>query len=207
VESSARFISYLFHPLLIPTYLFILFSKTIPAALDPVQSGSHLLFIVLVFIVTFALPVILLFTMRLFGLVTSFQMTDRKERIVPFTMMTLMYIAVTYLFYTKSRISLSDNFMKIMIVIDLLALVATVLTYFFKVSVHSIVIWGALGILIPLNKLSELNVLFYPIIAVVLLAGIIMSARLQLNVHSSREVMWGSAIGLATGILGMFILF
>jgi hypothetical protein len=207
VESSARFISYLFHPLLIPTYLFILFSKTIPAALDPVQSGSHLLFIVLVFIVTFALPVILLFTMRLFGLVTSFQMKDRKERVVPFTMMTLMYIAVTYLFYTKSRISLSDNFMKIMIVIDLLALVATVLTYFFKVSVHSIVIWGALGILIPLNKLSELNVLFYPIIAVVLLAGVIMSARLQLNVHSSREVMWGGAIGLATGILGMFILF
>jgi membrane-associated phospholipid phosphatase len=42
---------------------------------------------------------------------------------------------------------------------------------------------------------------------VVLLAGIIMSARLQLNVHTPREVMIGSVAGLATGIGGMFLLF
>jgi hypothetical protein len=207
VESLARFISYLFHPLLIPTYLFILFSQTVPAALDPVQSSSHTLFIILVFIVTFALPVVMLLTLKLFGVLKSFQMKDRSERVIPFTFMTVMYFCTTYLFYSKSRISLDDNFMRIMIVIDLLALVATLITYFFKVSIHSVVIWGALGILIPLNKLTELNLLFYPIIVVVMLAGIIMSARLQLNVHSPREVMWGSAIGLATGFLGMFLMF
>jgi hypothetical protein len=207
VNTLARFISYAFHPLLIPTYLFILLSRTFPAALDPIQSGSHQLFIILVAIVTFVLPVINLFFLKMVRSIRSFQLVEREERVVPFTFITILYVCVTYLFYWKSRIGLNDNFMKIMIIIDLLAIVATICTFFFKISIHSVVIWGVIGILIPLNKLTELDALFYPTIGVVLLAGIIMSARLQLNVHTPREVMIGSVAGLATGIGGMFLLF
>ncbi len=207
MNSLARFVSYVFHPLLLPTYLFILLSQTFPAALDPIQSGSHRLFIILVAIVTFVLPVVNLFFLKMVRSIRSFQMVERQERVVPFTMITILYVCVTYLFYSKSRIGLNDNFMKIMIIIDLLAIVATICTFFFKISIHSVVIWGVIGILIPLNKLTELDALFYPTIAVVLLAGIIMSARLQLNVHTPREVMLGSVAGLATGIAGMLVLF
>ena len=203
----ARLLSYLFHPLLIPTYLFLLLAKIFPAALDPIQSGSHALFITLIFFVTFGLPVALLIFLKLFGSLRSFHMIDRSERIIPFVMITLVYITVTYMFYSKTRISIHDNFLRIMIIIDLLALISTVLTLFFKVSVHSIVVWGVIGILIPLNKLTELDILFYPTIAVILLAGIIMSSRLQLHVHTLREVMWGSVAGLATSIVGMLVLF
>lgn len=207
MNTLARIVSYLFHPLLIPTYLFILLSRTVPAALDPVQSASHLLFIILIFIVTCALPVVNLLMLRFLRTIKSLHMEERSDRIIPFIMISVIYVCVTYLFYAKSRIGINDNFMKIMIIVDLLAIVATVCTFFFKISIHSVVIWGVIGILIPLNKLTGVDALFYPTVIVVLLAGVIMSARLQLNVHTPREVMLGGVAGLAAGIGGMLILF
>lgn len=94
-----------------------------------------------------------------------------------------------------------------MVVIDLLVLVATITTFFFKISVHSIGIWGLVGITLLLTKIAEIDTLFYSTVGLILLAGFIMSARLQLGVHSSREVMWGSVLGLATSLVGMLILF
>jgi membrane-associated phospholipid phosphatase len=190
-----------------PTYLFLLLSQAFPPALDPIQPSSHLLFIGLIFIVTFLLPVLNLGIMKALGSIRSFQMETREERLLPFTMIALLYIAITFLFYYKTRVSVSDNFLKLMIVIDLLAVVASIITYFYKVSVHSLCAWGIVAIIILLNKASELNSLFYPAIIAIVLTGFIMSARVYLKAHSLREVLWGGIVGLATGIVGMIVLF
>lgn len=203
----ARLASYIFHPLLMPTYLFLLLSQVFPAALEPIQSSSHLLFILLIFIVTFLLPVLNLGIMKALGSIRSFQMETREERILPFTAVSLVYIAITVIFYFKTRISLGDNFLKLMVVIDLLAVMATIITFFFKVSVHSLTAWGIIAILIILNKLSEEGSLFYPALISILLTGFIMSARIYLQAHSLKEVMWGGIAGLATAIAGMTIMF
>lgn len=207
MNTLARIISVLFHPLLIPTYLFILLSVVFPAGLDPIPGSSHLVFIVLIFIVTFALPALNVWVLKTFGLIYTVHIEDRRQRVFPFILITVIYISVTYMFYYKSRIDLHDNFMKLMIIIDGLVLMATLVTVFYKLSVHSLAIWGTIGILIPLNKITAVNLLFYPIIVVVLLAGLIMSARLMSGVHSLKEVMWGSIVGLATSIIGMSVLY
>jgi hypothetical protein len=207
VNGFARLLSYLFHPLLMPTYLFLILAEAYPAGLDPIQSSSHFLFIVLIFIVTFFLPVLNLAFMKLFGSIRSFQMETRNERILPFSLIAVIYIFITYLFYYKSRISIGDNFLKIMIIIDLLAIVATLFTVFYKISIHSLTAWGIVAILILLNKTSEVNSLFYPAIGAILATGFIMSARVYLQAHTLKEVMWGGIAGLATGIIGMIALF
>ena len=61
--------------------------------------------------------------------------------------------------------------------------------------------------LVPLNKITEVDILFYPTLGVIVLAGFIMAARLQTGSHNPREVMWGGVIGLATSVTGMIILF
>jgi hypothetical protein len=85
--------------------------------------------------------------------------------------------------------------------------VATIATFFFKVSVHCISAWGLIGIMVPLAKISEIKTVFYPTLVIIVLAGIIMSARLQAGAHTSREVMWGSVLGLACSVSGMLVLF
>lgn len=203
----ARLVSVLFHPLLMATYLFIILSLTLPAALAPIQPASHFTFILLIFIVTFLLPVFNLGVFKFFGSIESIHLKNRKERIMPFTFVVAIYLAITYLLYSRTQIGFDENFLKLMMVMDMLVIISLIATLFFKVSIHSIGIWGLIGIMLPLTKLSEVNALFYVTLALIVIAGLIMSARLQLGAHNSREVMWGGVLGLATSVSGMLIFF
>jgi membrane-associated phospholipid phosphatase len=144
---------------------------------------------------------------RMMGTIKTLEMKERRERIIPFIFISILYIGVTYLFYTKPRIGFHDNLLKFLIIIDALVLIATLTTIFYKISIHSLAAWGMLGILIPLNKVLENNTLFYPTLIVIVITGVIMSARLKLNAHTPREVMVGSVLGLLTAFAGMIILF
>lgn len=203
----ARITSVAFHPLLIPTYFFFLLSWAVPALLEPIAPELQVRFVLFLFLVTCLLPLLNVGIFKTFGTVRSFSMPTRRERVLPFVLISVIYVAVTYMFHYQAGMNMNDNFMKFMVVIDMLVIAATLATFFFKVSVHSLTIWGLVGILVPLTRITEVNSIFYPTVGVILLAGFIMAARLQTGAHSSREVMWGAVLGLATGVGGMWIVF
>jgi len=179
----------------------------LPTSLEPVGPELQLKFLLFIFIVTCLLPFLNVGIFKVFGTIQNYAMPDRRERLMPFIFISAIYVAVTYLFHLHGKMNLNDNFLKFMVIIDMLVIVATIATFFFKVSVHSICVWGLIGMLVPLNKITEVSTLFYPTLGVIVLAGFIMSARLQTGAHSSREVMWGSVMGLATAVIGMLLLF
>jgi membrane-associated phospholipid phosphatase len=189
------------------TYLFALMVFLLPAALYPIDSRFQLLFLALVFIITFVLPVCLLSFLKIFGSIKSFTLESRKERVFPFIMILLLYAAFTYILTYQDKIAFDDNVFKFLLIIDCLVLIATLFTLFYKVSIHAIGIMGLAGILIPLNKESDNIVLLWITIGVVLLAGIIMSARLQLNAHTPRQVLIGALSGFLIGFFGIILLF
>lgn len=203
----ARIISVAFHPLFIPTYFFFLLSWTVPALLEPISPPAQLKFLLFLFLVTCVVPLVNVGIFRTFGTVRSFAMRTRRERVLPFILICVIFIAVTYMFHQQAGMNMNDNFMKFMVVIDMLVIAATVATFFMKVSVHSVTIWGLIGILVPLNRITEVDSIFYLTIGVILLAGFIMAARLQTGAHSFREVTWGAILGLATAVGGMWIVF
>ena len=131
-------------------------------------------------------------------------MKERKERILPFIMITVFYGILTALFFYK--VSVNVNFNKLMLIVVSLSLVAAVITFFFKISVHSLAMGGAIGILMPLNKATDGDLLL-PVTWLIVLAGVVMSARLLLQAHTLRETLLGAAVGLSTGLAGMMILF
>jgi len=207
VNALARIISVLFHPLLMATYLLSLLSYYLPSALYPINIESRNSFLILILLMTFVLPVLNISFFRIMGSISSFTMFNRAQRVRPFILITLLYGMTTYLFFFKSRISIDDNLFKLMIIIDCLVLVATIITLFYKVSIHSLGITGILGILLPLNKVAENNALFIPTLVWIVLAGMVMSARLQLDSHTPREVLVGAVTGFSIGFFGMIILF
>lgn len=203
----ARVLSAVFHPLFVPTYFFSLLAWALPTSLEPVGPELQLKFLLFIFIVTCLLPLLNVGIFKAFGTIQNYAMPDRRERLMPFVFISVIYVAVTYLFHTHGKMNLNDNFLKFMVIIDLLVIVATIATFFFKVSVHSICVWGLVGMLIPLIKITEVDTLFYPTLVVIVLAGFIMSARMKTGAHTSREVMWGAVMGLATGVTGMLLMF
>jgi len=207
VNFLAKVISYLFHPLLMVTYMFSLFALYFPVGLDPLKLDSRWTFIMIMFGFTFLLPAINIAMLKLFGSIRSVTLVNRRERILPFIFIAILYVVITYLLYTKTGVSLGDNLFKFLIIADALVVIAAIATLFYKVSIHSLAAWGFIGIIIPLNSLSETGALFYPSLIAIVITGLVMSSRLQLQVHSAREVMIGGILGLATSFVGMVVLF
>jgi hypothetical protein len=189
------------------TYLMALLAFYLPGALYPISSDVLPGFLLIIFLMTFVIPVLGVSFFRIFGNISSFIMEDRRERIYPFFFTSLFYLIVTYLFYSKTRIGLDDNLLKILMIVDALVVVSAVITLFYKISVHSLAVCGILGILLPLNRVAVDSSLFYPTLTVVVIAGAVMSSRLQLNAHSIREVLVGAVVGITTGLCGMIYLF
>lgn len=189
------------------TYLLTLFAFYFPAGLDPLHSAIFFDFIIRFSGVTLMIPLVVLGLLRILGSVQSITLVKRKERIIPFFFMSVMYTAIIIMLATQQRISLHDNLLKFLIITDALVIVSFLTTLFYKVSVHSLATWGFVGILLPLGRMSEDGALFYPVLISILVAGLVMSSRLTLQVHTVREVWLGAVLGIGVSFFGMTILF
>jgi len=142
---------------------------------------------------------------RYFGTISSYTLHVRTERLVPFVAIAIIYLVMIFLFYTKLPVSI--NFNKLMAIVTALVVFSAVTTFFYKVSVHSLGASGMIGILLPLNKAIENNVLLWPTAIALLIAGLVMSARLYLNAHTFNEVIIGALAGFSVSFAGMLIMF
>jgi len=189
------------------TYLFLIMALLLPAALYPINADSQLKFVGIYFVMSFLLPALMISMMKMFGSVKSLMMQNRQERVFPFFMILVLYATFTYMLTYQNRIGLEDNIFRFILIIDALVLISFLITLFYKVSVHAIGIAGLAGILLPLNQQSDNQLLFWTTIGVVVLAGVVMSARLQLHAHTPRQILVGGLAGLLIGFFGVTLLF
>lgn len=204
MKLAARIISFIFHPLLFPTYLVFVLAWFIPRFLL-IPATATMKFAALVFAMTFVLPAANLLMFKAFGTIPSLEMLNRRERLLPFTLITIVYGVVAAMFFYK--VSVNINFNKVMLIEVALGLVATLATFYDKVSIHSMAICGALGIFVPLNKAVDDGSLLLPTAVLLVIAGAIMSARLYLNAHTPRQVLYGAFLGFTVAFTGMLLLF
>jgi len=186
------------------TYLVLLLGYSMPNFLL-IPVSKILTFAGLVFVMTSILPMANLLMFKAFGTLPSLQMKTRRERIVPFILITIIYMVITGMFFYK--VAGNVNFNRVMLIITTLVLAGTMVTFFEKISIHSLAMGGMMGILLPLNKALETGALLKPTAAILVMGGLVMSARLYLNLHSLREVLLGVVIGFSTAFLGMILLF
>lgn len=199
---AANIISYLFHPLLMPTYLFGIIGYYTPAVF---QSNQLILFFVgSIFIITAVLPTLNLVFFKVSGTIKSLHMTTRRERIVPFVFISIVYILVTVLVYIKIPVPIVAKFLMIS---SALVVALAIATFFMKISAHAIGVAGLTGILLALAAYSSATALMVPALACMALSGVVMSSRLSLDAHTLNEVAWGGVLGFAVGFAGVLILF
>jgi len=204
LRAGAQAVSYLFHPLLLCTYLVILLGIFMPRFYS-IPPTALLRFTGFVFVMTFVLPLANLLMLKSIGSLKSWHMVDRAERLLPFVLISLIYAVVTYMFFYKLRTNL--NFNKVMILVTAMVMLGTVTTLFQKISIHSLAMAGCVGLLLPLNKVEPMGSVMVPTVVMMVLAGLTMSARLYLQVHTLREVMAGAVAGFSVGFFGMILLF
>ena len=123
----------------------------------------------------------------------SIWMKSKEERVVPFVFITIYYGLCSYLFLAQWKFN--AIFSVILLSTTTTIFLITLITIRWKISAHSAGIAGALGFILAANLKFPDNQLMYPILALVVLAGLVMSSRLQLNDHDSRQVYMGALLG------------
>ncbi len=199
-------ISTVMHPLLITLYLFALLFFYAPTIVQPLPSGAAIQVLLALSVTTFVLPMISIGALRLgvlqtAGLAGMFTLPTRQERVLPFFFASMFYLITTYLFLVKLPVNL-------VLVVILAAATALILTVsatnlFTKVSAHATGSGAMIGFLIGLGlRYPEISFVI-PVLASVLLAGGVMSARLYLDLHAASGVWRGAGLGLGVSLLSM----
>lgn len=207
----ATFLSVLFHPLIITTYLFALLFVVTPdlvgvSALEFPAIGSLLL---LIFINTFVAPAVIIYYFHRFGLVSSLHVENLKERRLPYLVCAVLYGISTYLFGWQLQ-PIGELAPQISIILGsatVSLIFVAVVSLFWKISAHAAGIGGAIGILAALLMRFDESTLLNPLLLTIIAGGFVMSARLQMNAHTPFQIFSGILGGFLIGNAAIYFFF
>lgn len=198
----AKLISYVLHPLLMPTYGFLLlfFSNNYISTFTAPE--VKLIVLGITFVFTFLLPAFNVLILLKTGRIKSLEMETNNERFLPYISTTLYYFALFYLFYNAGF----PNVFKIVVLGASICLLLTLLINLkWKISAHTIGIGGTAGVVLGVMYRLKLDMEMVFMITL-FLAGIIGFARLKLNAHSPAQVYTGFLLGFIVE-LGLMIFY
>ncbi len=205
----ATFLSVLFHPLIITTYLFALLFLLTPdlvgvSALEMPALGSLLL---LIFLNTFIAPSVIIYYFHRFGLISSLHVDNLAERRLPYLATIIIYGFAAYLFGWRLQPigELAPQIAIILSGVTVSLIFVGFVSLFWKISAHATGLGGAIGMLIALLMRFQEDALFKPLLLVVVVSGFVMSARLYLNAHSPAQIAAGALGGCAVGFGTIFL--
>jgi membrane-associated phospholipid phosphatase len=190
-----QFISYLFHPILIPiagTLAYFLITPRFSP--DEFQSGN----ILPIFILTVVIPIISFLILKNLGLVSSISLIEIKERKYPY------YINIALLFMIIYKV-IPNNFTAELyyFFIGLIAATFTSLLLLFlnfKSSMHLMGMGSLFMFLVSLSVHFEINIII-ALSLFILATGLVATSRLYLRAHQKSEVIFGFLIGFFSQLL------
>lgn len=203
-----KFISYIFHPLLLPTYGTALFVWANPSITpvpteegDIIRTPMHL--IISIFVNTFLMPSVAILMMKKLDFIKSLEMEDKQDRIIPFI--------ATMIFYIWAFLAVKDHFSympKIFSAFILGTLISVFISFFInlfeKLSIHMVGVSGWMTATMMMMMSSEKSMLM-SFIGVIVICGLVATARLYLKAHTVRELYIGFLMGIAGQMIAVVV--
>jgi hypothetical protein len=194
-KTVAQIISIGFHPLLLPTFSAMLICFAVPHYFAHLSPSQERLSVIVIFIFTFLFPMFAIFLMKRLELISSFEMQDGKERIFPIIAIGSFYIWMYFYFKPSYRFPMANPLFANMLMGAILAIFFSfIINLFKKISLHAIGMGSLVAVLFSLLGISVYDLRFLLIILIVL-AGIVGTARLILKAHEQDEIWIGYLVG------------
>ena len=216
---GSKTISLIFHPLFALMYILTFLFSVNPLLLAHFTTQGKVVFLVYFAVNTVVIPVIAIFLMKMLGLVSSLQMETGKERIGPMIVVFILYMWMFINFKREPDIPL------ILVSIMLGTVLSTALAFMInvinKISLHMTGMGGLLAAIILIFVRQQSRQLTLSIssetvftvhmvmvlIFVVILTGLVASARLFLKAHRPVELLQGVILGFMSQFLAYWIIF
>jgi hypothetical protein len=198
----AQLISYILHPLFIPTYFFLYLMQVVPFEFASITDWQLKMKLFSVFWLTAFFPAFAVFLLWRLKFSDSIFLKTQKDRIIPYVIVMFFYWWMYYLSKNQTDQPLVLKFFYFGIFWS--AIIGVIINNFIKISLHTIAAGSALMALILFAFYYQTN-LGFAISCAVLLTGIIASARLLVSNHTTLEIYTGLALGVVCQIAGYLI--
>ena len=229
----AQLISFIFHPLLMLTYMLVLLLLVNPYLFGVNSLGDEAskLLVIQIFLYTFFIPALSLLLFRALGLVKSLELKDRQERIGPYILTGMLYTWIFINLQNSSEMNAGDGshfVLQIPTAYTTFVLGATIglfislfIYIFSKISAHAVGMGGLLGMVVltmlwfsydtftvSSTILGTFQVHMSTVLIVtILLAGLVGTARLVLQAHEPMDLFGGYLVGLISQFLALRFIF
>lgn len=187
--------AWLFHPLLMPLLGVAIYFRVTPRFIIPEMMYSKLL---VVFILTFLIPVLLFFLLKTLGVINSIHLKEVRERRLPLMLQCFLFIIVIKMVFEPYHYPELYYFFVATLISAICAFVLVLVK--FKVSLHMIGIAGVTMFLIALSIHFKINTLVL-ISILFLVNGWVASSRLHTLSHTPVELIFGFLIGLVPQLI------
>lgn len=220
IKSIAQIISFVFHPLLIVTYMLVILLLINPYLFGVNSIGDEIsqLIILRAFITTFVIPVIGILILKPLGWVKSFAFDQKEERIAPYIITGLFYVWVAVNTYNDANTP--KAFASFSIGAAVALFIAFFVNVFSKISAHAIGMGTLLGMVVISFFLFEHDSMVYYsdilgrfelrladiLIFVLLFTGLVGTSRLLLSGKDPVDLYGGFFIGFCSQILALRVM-
>ena len=197
----AQLVSYIFHPLFIPTFFMLYLIRVIPYEFVGITEWQLQLRVFSVFWLTAFFPAFAVFLLWRLKFSESIFLRTQKERIIPYVITMFFYWWMYYLSrnFHDQPIALKFFYFGTFIATCL----GLIINNFIKVSLHAIGISGLLMAVVLVSFCYPINNVSW-IALCALIAAVVVSARMIVSDHTQQELIIGFAIGLLTQVMAYF---
>jgi membrane-associated phospholipid phosphatase len=212
MSTFSKFISILIHPIFIPLYAFFCYVNIGHFSILNLQnltSNQLYVFSGLIVFFTILFPITSILIMRKSNIISDYELSVRKER-MPVLISSLIYLGVYYylirsLELNKFEVEIFGSFLSVIWGGIIVSLLCILITYFWKISLHTAAISGLAGGLMALSLLLTPISNFQEIVLLnsvaILLVGIVGFSRLFLKAHNYLQVIAGMILGFSVEFL------
>ena len=200
-RTIANVLSGMFHPLLMVTYGVILALTYTYLAIYPM--GMKLSIVGGVFVMTAIVPALFIWIMYKTGMAGDLDLTNRKERTLPYIIFATSLLATGFLLY-KLR-------MPVWFLLELFGacaalLIAMLINHYWKISAHMIGVGGLVGGILGAAHIQMINP-YEGIMIAFVVSGLVGTSRLILKRHTPMQVYAGFMLGFTCVFLSSLLSF
>lgn len=204
IVKTARMLSAVFSPLIIPTYCTVLAMWLTPLSQYP--EGPRFMASLIVFALTAAFPLLIILSMMRMGRVSNLDISRRSQRLLPLMMILVCYILATIYIYRQVHSGASSNYWWLVMYFVsgcVTTLAVALISTRWKISGHGAAMGNLVGMLAALIEGNHADVDLLPwLCTAILLAGAVGSARIILHRHTIAQVIAGIALStIITAVL------
>ncbi len=199
----AKFISYILHPLFVPTYVFLFLVYQVPYEFAGISEYQLHLRIFSIFWLTAFFPAFAVFLLWRLKFSESIFLRTQKERIVPYVITMFFY---WWMYYLSRNFSDQPVVLKFFYMgIFLSTVFGLILNNYFKISLHAMGMGGAMAAIILFAMYYRLS-LGTSMSVVTLLAGVVCTSRFLVSDHTYKEVYAGLFVGIGTQLIAYWFI-